>query len=120
MIRTNAWFAWRRGHFALEPRLQSAGGRLVLAGCALALVLALANHPVARLFAGRDSLHDVWTLAVLALIGMVVYGGVALALAAAARGESARYFRMAAAGITLLQQRPGNAESLESIILARV
>lgn len=44
----------------------------------------------------------------------------ALALAASARGESARYFRMAAAGITLLQQRPGDAESLESIILARV
>jgi len=74
------WLASRRGHFAVEPRLRSMSGRLALAGCALALVLALANRPVARLFAGADSLRDVWALAVLALIGMVVYGGVALAL----------------------------------------
>jgi putative peptidoglycan lipid II flippase len=73
-------FAARRGHFAFEPRLRSATGRLALAGLALAAVLWLTHQPIARLFAGAGSLRDVWTLAVLAVIGMIVYGGMALAL----------------------------------------
>jgi putative peptidoglycan lipid II flippase len=73
------WFATRVGHFAFEPRLRNAIARLILAGVVLALVLWLAHPPVARLFARADW-RDLWTLAVLALTGMIVYGGMALAL----------------------------------------
>jgi putative peptidoglycan lipid II flippase len=74
------WFAARRGHFAFEPRLRSAVARLTLAGLGLAFVLWLAKQPVAWLFAGTDPLQDVWTLAVLMLVGAIVYGGAGLAL----------------------------------------
>jgi hypothetical protein len=43
-------------------------------------VLWLAIAPVAGLFAGRTSLRDESTLAVLAVIGAAVYGGLVLAL----------------------------------------
>jgi len=74
------WFASRRGHFAFEPRLRSASARLVLASVALGVVLWLAHPPIARLFAQAGSLREVWTLAVLAVIGLVVYGSIALVL----------------------------------------
>jgi putative peptidoglycan lipid II flippase len=74
------WFAARRGHFAFEPRLRSAGARLALAGVALAIVLWLTEEPVGRLFAGAGPLRNVYTLAVLALIGALVYGSAVLAL----------------------------------------
>jgi putative peptidoglycan lipid II flippase len=74
------WFAARQGHFTFDPELRSAVGRLVLAGAALALALVVAQAPVAALFAGRTWLRDESTLAVLATIGAVVYGGVVLAL----------------------------------------
>ncbi len=74
------WFAARSGLFALDPRLVRALGKLALAGLALALVLWLAQAPVAALFAQWTTLRDEATLATLAAIGGVVYGGVVLAL----------------------------------------
>ena len=50
------------------------------AGIALALVLWLAAAPVAALFASRASLRDESTLAVLAVMGGVVYCGMVLTL----------------------------------------
>jgi putative peptidoglycan lipid II flippase len=74
------WFAAREGHLSFDPELRSAAGKLAAAGLALALVLWLAAAPVAGLFAGRTSLRDESTLAVLAVIGAAVYGGLVLAL----------------------------------------
>jgi hypothetical protein len=51
-----------------------------LAGAALALALWLLQGPVAAWFAGRATLRDEATLAVLAVVGAIVYGGVVLAL----------------------------------------
>jgi putative peptidoglycan lipid II flippase len=74
------WFAARRGHLVLDPSLRSAVGRLAAAGLVLALVLWLASAPVAALFASRATLRDQSTLALLALIGAIVYGGLVLLL----------------------------------------
>jgi putative peptidoglycan lipid II flippase len=74
------WFAARRGHFAFGASLRSAAARLAAAGVALAVVLALAQGPVARLFANWTSGRDESTLAVLVLIGGAVYGAVVFAL----------------------------------------
>jgi putative peptidoglycan lipid II flippase len=74
------WFAARQGHLAFDPALRSAVGRLAAAGVALAVVLWLAAAPVATLFANRAALRDESTLALLAVIGAVVYGGIVLAL----------------------------------------
>jgi putative peptidoglycan lipid II flippase len=74
------WFAARQGHLAFDPALRRAAGRLAAAGLALAVVLWLAQAPVASLFAGQSSWRDESTLAVLAVIGAVVYGGLVLAL----------------------------------------
>ncbi|HEX4827021.1 MAG TPA: murein biosynthesis integral membrane protein MurJ [Xanthobacteraceae bacterium] len=74
------WFAVRQGHFAFDPPLRSATARLAAAGVALAVVLSLAQGPVARLFASWTSWRDESTLAVLALIGGAVYGAVVFAL----------------------------------------
>jgi putative peptidoglycan lipid II flippase len=74
------WFAARQGHLAFDPALRSAVVRLAAAGLALALVLWLAAGPVAALFASRVALRDESTLALLAVIGAVVYGGIVLAL----------------------------------------
>jgi putative peptidoglycan lipid II flippase len=74
------WFAVRQGHLAFDRELRGAAAKLAAAGLALALVLWLAAAPVAGLFAGRTSLRDESTLAVLAVIGAAVYGGLVLAL----------------------------------------
>jgi putative peptidoglycan lipid II flippase len=74
------WFAVRAGHLVFDQALRSAVAKLVAAGLALALVLALAQGPVARLFAGAPAWHDVAALAVMAAIGAGVYGGIVLAL----------------------------------------
>jgi putative peptidoglycan lipid II flippase len=73
-------FARRRGHFAFDAGLRSAVARLAAAGLALALALWLAEGPVARMFAAWPSWRDESTLAVLAVIGAVVYGAIVLAL----------------------------------------
>ncbi len=74
------WFALRRGHFAFEAGLRRAVARLAVAGVALAVVLWLAQAPVARLFASWPSWRDESTLAVLAAIGGGVYFAIVLVL----------------------------------------
>jgi putative peptidoglycan lipid II flippase len=74
------WFAARQGHLAFDPALRSAVGRLAAAGVVLAVVLWLAAAPVATWFASRAGPRDESTLALLAVIGAVVYGGIVLAL----------------------------------------
>jgi putative peptidoglycan lipid II flippase len=74
------WFAVRRGLFAFTPGLRSAMAKLGVAGLALAIALWLAHGPAARLFAAWSSGRDESTLAVLAVIGAVVYGGIVLVL----------------------------------------
>jgi len=74
------WFAKRQGHFVLEASLRRALARLAAAGVVLAIVLWLAAEPVAGLFAGWNSWRDESTLAVLAVIGAAIYGGIVLAL----------------------------------------
>jgi putative peptidoglycan lipid II flippase len=75
-----AWFAVRAGHLGFDPELRRSVGKLAVAGLALALALWLAAGPVAALFASRTSLRDESTLAVLAVIGAAIYGGIVLAL----------------------------------------
>src|ERR1700738_2143289 len=70
-----AWFAARADHLALDARLGRSLLRLAVAGGALALVLWLAQGALARLWPAGAPLGDVSTLAVLALIGALVYGG---------------------------------------------
>jgi putative peptidoglycan lipid II flippase len=74
------WFAARRDLFAFTPGLRSAMAKLGVAGLALAIALWLAHGPAARLFAAWSSGRDESTLAVLAVIGAVVYGGIVLVL----------------------------------------
>jgi putative peptidoglycan lipid II flippase len=74
------WFARRAGFFAPDPALLRAIGKLVIAGVALTLALWLAAAPVARFFASWPRLRDESTLAVLGVLGAVVYFGIVLAL----------------------------------------
>ena len=74
------WFAARRGHLVLDPALRSAMVRLTAAAIALVAVLLLARGPVAELFAGWTSWRDESTLAVLAMMGGVVYAAAIFAL----------------------------------------
>ena len=73
------WLAARRGHFTLDPALRSAMAKLAVAGIVLAVVIWLAQGEVARRFADGPW-PDESTLAVLAVIGAVVYGATVLAL----------------------------------------
>jgi putative peptidoglycan lipid II flippase len=74
------WFAVRRDLFGFTPALRNAVTKLLAAGLALAIALWLALGPVARLFAWWPSWREESTLAVLAVIGAVVYGGIVLTL----------------------------------------
>ena len=74
------WFAVRRNLLTLDRRLMQSTGKLILAAVALAIVLAVCQHPVAGLFARWSSFRDAATLFVLGAIGVAVYGGVVLAL----------------------------------------
>jgi putative peptidoglycan lipid II flippase len=74
------FLAVRAGHLSLDSGLRGAFGRLAVAGVTLALALWLAQAPAARLFASWSSLRDESTLAVLAAIGAIVYGGTVWAL----------------------------------------
>jgi putative peptidoglycan lipid II flippase len=73
------WFACRRGLIRFDPNLNRSVERLVIAGAALALALALARRPVAALFADLPRWGDAATLAALAAIGALVYGAMLLA-----------------------------------------
>src|SRR6266568_3135562 len=74
------WFATREHLVAVDAGLIRSAARLALAGFVLALVLWLAQNPVAELFSGWPSLRDEAALSTLAAIGVLVYGGVTLAL----------------------------------------
>jgi putative peptidoglycan lipid II flippase len=74
------WFASRAGFFSFGPALKRSIGKLAASGLALALALWLAAQPVASLFATWARLRDETTLAVLTLIGAMVYFGLVLAL----------------------------------------
>jgi putative peptidoglycan lipid II flippase len=73
------WFAAREKLMTADERLLRSIGKLAVAGVALALVLFVCEQPVANVFAAWP-LRDEATLAVLALIGGLVYGAVMLAL----------------------------------------
>ncbi|HEY2229691.1 MAG TPA: murein biosynthesis integral membrane protein MurJ [Xanthobacteraceae bacterium] len=73
------WFAARRGRIEFGS-LKAPVVRLAAAGIALALVLGLAAEPVASVFSAWPRLRDEATLALLAGIGALVYGGAVMAL----------------------------------------
>jgi putative peptidoglycan lipid II flippase len=74
------WFAMRAGHFQLDGRLRQSAIKLAAAGIALAVILWICAEPAAYLFADWTRLRHVATLAALAAVGGIVYGGVVLAL----------------------------------------
>jgi putative peptidoglycan lipid II flippase len=74
------WFAARAKLFMIDRWLKQSVFRLAVAGIALAAALLLCQRPVAGLFGGFPSLRDPLTLAALAAIGAIVYGGMLLAL----------------------------------------
>jgi putative peptidoglycan lipid II flippase len=74
------WFAARAGRFEFGGSLGRSVGRLAVAGLALALVLSLVEAPVASLFSSWPRLRDEASLATLAGIGALVYGGAVIAL----------------------------------------
>jgi putative peptidoglycan lipid II flippase len=67
------WLAWRAGFGAIDARLRSAMPRLAVAAVTLAAALWLARGPVS-VAAQQWPFRDEITLAVLALLGAVVYG----------------------------------------------
>ena len=73
------WFAHRAGLFVFETEVVRSAIRLALAGLVLTLMLWLADAPVRALLAGR-AFQDELTLALLAIIGAVVYGAMVMAL----------------------------------------
>src|SRR6185295_8946090 len=74
------FLAARAGLIAIDASLRRALPRFAIAGAALAFALWLAAAPAAALFAPWQTLRDEATLAVLAGIGLLVYGGLILAL----------------------------------------
>ncbi len=74
------WLAVRKDLITVDDRLKQSAGKLALAGIALAGVLLVGERPVAGLFAEWPALRAEATLAVLAVIGAVVYFGIVLAL----------------------------------------
>jgi len=74
------WFAKRAGHFGVDEQLQKSTLKLAVAGLVLAAALWLCEAPVAHLFDSMNRLRSVATLALIAAIGGVVYGGIVLAL----------------------------------------
>ncbi len=70
------WFAHRAGHLRIDQRLRQSAARLAIAGAVLAAVLFLAYAPVSAWLAGLDDyLRAIAILAVLAVLGCAVYGG---------------------------------------------
>jgi putative peptidoglycan lipid II flippase len=74
------FFAWRARLFTFDPPLMRSMMRLAAAGLVLAVALWLAQRPLAALVADWKSFRDETVLAALASVGLVVYGGVLLAL----------------------------------------
>ncbi len=74
------WFATRAGHVSRDERLRQSMFRFAIAGVVLAAVLWLCAAPVSGWLASWHNLRDLATLAVLAAIGAVFYGGTILIL----------------------------------------
>jgi putative peptidoglycan lipid II flippase len=74
------WFAVRQGHFSFAAPLRIAVAKLAIAGVALTAALWLALGPLSRVFAEWPSWREESTLALLVLIGGVVYFAIILAL----------------------------------------
>jgi putative peptidoglycan lipid II flippase len=74
------WFAVRQGRMQFGGSLGRSAGRLAAAGIALAAALLLVEGPVASMFSSWPRLRDEATLATLAGIGALVYGGMMIAL----------------------------------------
>jgi putative peptidoglycan lipid II flippase len=74
------WFAARSGFLVLDRALNRSLAKLFAAGAVLAVVLLAAQRPVAGLFEGWASWREEATLAVLAALGGLVYGGIVLLL----------------------------------------
>jgi putative peptidoglycan lipid II flippase len=70
-----AWFAQRAGFMRIDLRLRQSVVRLALAGLVLAAVLALAQGPVSRAFAGWHAWRNLAALVALGVLGLAVYGG---------------------------------------------
>jgi putative peptidoglycan lipid II flippase len=85
------WFAMRGGLFAFEPGLARSVVRLVIAGAILAVVLWLAERLLRMWLAGMPVMRDEAMLAVLIVIGAVVYFGTLALLFG--RGWLSRYRR---------------------------
>jgi putative peptidoglycan lipid II flippase len=73
------WFAHRARLIAFDERLKRAVGKLAIAGLALAAALFVGARGFERLFAALPAFRAETTLAALAILGALVYGG-ALAL----------------------------------------
>ena len=74
------WLSARAGHIAADATLRSCFVKLAIAGSALALVLFLAAPLVASLLWSWSRFRSVAELLVLAALGGVLYGALALAL----------------------------------------
>jgi len=74
------WFARRAGFAGIDDRLRQSVPKLAAAGVVLAVALYLAVTPVMNLGIGGLLWRDEVALAVLIVIGALVYGGTLLAL----------------------------------------
>jgi putative peptidoglycan lipid II flippase len=74
------WLAVRAGFFTLDPALGRVLVKLAVAGLALAVALWVAHAPVAQAVRNWSTLRDETTLAGLAALGGLVYGGTVFAL----------------------------------------
>jgi len=72
------YFAHRADHVRIDERLRQSTVKLVIAGVVLAAVLWITEAPVAHRLADWRGLQDIATLAVLFILGSVVYGGMIL------------------------------------------
>ena len=69
------YFAHRAGHMSIDARLRRSALKLIAAGIALAVVLALVKTPLLRALEGIR-LRDIAALAALATLGGALYGGI--------------------------------------------
>jgi putative peptidoglycan lipid II flippase len=74
------WFAARAGHAGMDGRLRQSLIKFAIAGLVLAGVLWFCQAPVTDLFSQWHRLHNVATVASLALIGGACYVALLLAL----------------------------------------
>ena len=74
------WLAARAGHFAIDAALKSSLLQIFAAGAVLAIVLAFAAPAIATMTSSWPKFRNESELLILALIGLLVYGGLVLAL----------------------------------------